>query len=32
MTTSAEALIQLEALRERQRDVSERLALLRSYL
>lgn len=32
MTTVADALVQLEALRERLRDASERLELLRSYL
>ena len=32
MTTVAEALVLLEALREQLRDVSDRLAMLRSYL
>jgi len=32
MTTVADALVQLEALREQLRDVSDRLAMLRSYL
>lgn len=32
MTTVADALVHLEALRERLRDVSARLELLRSYL
>lgn len=32
MTTVADALVQLEALREQLRDVSSRLELLRSYL
>jgi|GEM_PF-3823080 len=32
MTTVADALVLLEALREQLRDVSDRLAMLRSYL
>jgi hypothetical protein len=32
MTTLADALVQLDALREQLRDVSDRLELLRSYL
>jgi hypothetical protein len=32
MTTLADALVQLDALREQLRDIADRLELLRSYL